>query len=128
MKAAYNQLHRLGYAHSVEVWEGDRLVGGVYGVALGRVFFGESMFSEKTNASKLALLRFSEFLSREGFVLFDCQVASDHLFSLGACTISRGSFEQIIFEACHKDVIEQMQPTWQAANKKLISDDGHLLD
>jgi leucyl/phenylalanyl-tRNA--protein transferase len=92
MRAAYDTLRGLGYAHSVETWHGDRLVGGLYGVALGRVFFGESMFSLERDASKVALTRLVEELRLREFALIDCQVESGHLESLGARTIPRAEF------------------------------------
>ena len=84
MIAAYQQLHVLGYAHSVESWLGDELVGGLYGVCLGRVFFGESMFSRKTDASKIALMQLVDECRSRGIVLIDCQVVSEHLSALAA--------------------------------------------
>jgi leucyl/phenylalanyl-tRNA--protein transferase len=92
MRTAYERLHRLGYAHSVETWLGERLVGGLYGVVLGRVFFGESMFTRERDASKVALAHLVEQLRRRGGELIDCQVASAHLASLGARTIPREAF------------------------------------
>ncbi|CAH0990320.1 Leucyl/phenylalanyl-tRNA--protein transferase [Sinobacterium norvegicum] len=92
MEAAYNHLHQLGHAHSVEVWDKGELVGGLYGIAIGKVFFGESMFSYRSNASKLALHTLVQQLSAWDFTLIDCQVATDHLLSLGAQAISRGEF------------------------------------
>lgn len=128
MQTAYNRLHEAGYAHSAEIWDGDQLVGGLYGVAIGRVFFGESMFSAANNASKFALIRLSRFLRRHGFELFDAQVASEHLFSMGARTISRQAFEEALSQACREPYITDMQTIWHAAKKKLISNDGHILD
>lgn len=128
MRRAYTQLHKAGYAHSVEVWDGSQLVGGLYGVAIGRAFFGESMFSGATNASKFAVIRFAKFLQRYGFVLFDAQVASDHLFTLGARCVPRQDFEKLLSQACQQPWVKDMQTIWHAANKKLISDDGHILD
>jgi leucyl/phenylalanyl-tRNA--protein transferase len=92
MRLAYHRLHRFGYAHSVETWLGARLAGGVYGVALGRVFFGESMFSLERDASKVAMARLVEELLGRGYELIDCQVASAHLASLGARTVPRTAF------------------------------------
>ncbi len=92
MQRAYCELHELGLAHSVEVWEGADLVGGLYGVALGRVFFGESMFSRRANCSKIALVYLARHLQRWDFELIDCQVNSEHLLSLGASPISRELF------------------------------------
>lgn len=85
----YNALHAKGHAHSYELWEGETLVGGVYGVTLGTAFFGESMFSRRTNASKMALAGLVDHLNRAGFTLFDTQFLTDHLASLGAIEISR---------------------------------------
>ena len=92
MHAAYCELHRLGHAHSVEVWKDYRLVGGLYGLELGRIFFGESMFSVETDASKVALYWQVAALRERNIELIDCQVASDHLFSLGARLIPRAEF------------------------------------
>jgi leucyl/phenylalanyl-tRNA---protein transferase len=92
MQAAYLELHRLGHAHSVEVWEGDELVGGLYGLRLGRIYFGESMFSAATDASKVALHWLVQSGLDAGLELVDCQVASSHLYTLGARTIPRAEF------------------------------------
>ncbi len=94
MRQAYARLHDLGYAHSVEVWNGDQLVGGIYGVAMGKVFFGESMFSRAANASKVALVHLVKQLESWGYELIDCQVASRHLASLGAREIPRHLFQR----------------------------------
>ena len=93
MKAAYLELHRLGYAHSVEVMDNDRLIGGLYGVKLGKIFFGESMFSMTSNASKVALKALCELGARGGLNLIDCQMPNEHLASLGMTVISRENFE-----------------------------------
>ena len=95
---AYCELHRLGYAHSIEVWKEGQLVGGLYGLALGRVFFGESMFSRADNASKVAFAHLARQLVQWGFGLIDCQVANPHLSSLGAQEIAREDFEQILVD------------------------------
>jgi leucyl/phenylalanyl-tRNA--protein transferase len=92
MLAAYQALHELGFAHSVEVRDGERLVGGIYGVAIGRMFYGESMFSAVTNGSKVALLALCRGLREWEFPLLDAQVASDHLFTLGARQMPRAAF------------------------------------
>ena len=92
MMTAYARLAQLGYAHSVEAWEDTELVGGLYGVALGRVFYGESMFSRRSNASKVALAHLARQLDRWNFVLIDCQMATGHLASLGAREIARDDF------------------------------------
>ncbi|MCB1688889.1 MAG: leucyl/phenylalanyl-tRNA--protein transferase [Halioglobus sp.] len=95
MLAAYGRLHTMGYAHSVEVSDDKgALVGGLYGVALGRVFFGESMFSRRTDASKVALVALVDIVQRGGIQMIDCQVENGHLNSLGAQTINRLDFEQ----------------------------------
>lgn len=88
------RMHRLGYAHSVEIWDNEALVGGIYGLAIGRVFFGESMFSGKTNGSKFAIYHLCQHLRQHEFALIDCQVSSPHLETLGCEEISRAAFEQ----------------------------------
>jgi len=92
MQAAYLALHRLGHAHSFETWQGERLVGGLYGVAIGRMFYGESMFSTATDASKVALAGLVEELRARGFPLIDCQQRTPLLASLGAREIPRRQF------------------------------------
>ncbi|USE33764.1 leucyl/phenylalanyl-tRNA--protein transferase [Endozoicomonas sp. SCSIO W0465] len=97
---AYTALNDAGHAHSIEVWQEDSLVGGLYGVALGRIFFAESMFSKKSNTSKIAMAALSEQLSVWQFQLIDCQVYSDHLDSLGAKLISRTRFLDYLERYC----------------------------
>ncbi|WP_447749669.1 leucyl/phenylalanyl-tRNA--protein transferase [Pseudomonas nicosulfuronedens] len=92
MQDAYCQLHRLGVAHSAEAWSGNELVGGLYGLAIGRLFFGESMFSRADNASKVAFVTLMQRLKAAGFVLIDCQMPTQHLHSFGARAISRREF------------------------------------
>lgn len=92
MISAYGRLHALGHAHSVEVWAGDALVGGLYGVAVGRVFFAESMFSRQANASKAALVSLAQALRARDFLLIDCQLPSRHLSTMGAREIPRRDF------------------------------------
>jgi leucyl/phenylalanyl-tRNA--protein transferase len=92
MKDAYVELHRLGHAHSAEVFDGERLVGGIYGVAIGRMFFGESMFSAQSGGSKVALAALAHRLCEWGWPLIDAQVANPHLLSLGAEYMSRPDF------------------------------------
>jgi leucyl/phenylalanyl-tRNA--protein transferase len=92
VEAAYIRLHKLGYAHSAEAWTGDDLVGGCYGIRMGKVFFGESMFSNVSNASKYAFIRYVQQLIAEGVRLIDCQVYAAHLESLGAKMIDRNDF------------------------------------
>jgi len=100
MVAAYEQLHEAGWAHSVEVREGGELVGGLYGIAIGRVFFGESMYSGVDNASKFALLGLAAVMLDNGLELLDCQVVSSHLLTIGAETISRSSFRSQLDKLC----------------------------
>jgi leucyl/phenylalanyl-tRNA---protein transferase len=92
MQAAYITLHELGYAHSVETWADDALVGGLYGLAIGKMFYGESMFSQVTDASKIALAHLVYYLDVQGFGLIDCQMNTPHLTSLGAREIPRRAF------------------------------------
>ena len=92
MVSAYINLHRLGIAHSIEVWRGDVLVGGLYGLSLGNLFFGESMFSKANNMSKVAFICLARGLERWGIPLIDCQVENDHLISLGAQAMPRAEF------------------------------------
>lgn len=93
---AYIDLHNMGYAHSAETWLNGRLVGGLYGIRLGNIFFGESMFSTESNASKFAFIKYIEQLKQEELKLIDCQVYTEHLESLGAEMISRGEFMQLL--------------------------------
>ena len=96
MKKAYLELHRKGYAKSYEVWDGDTLVGGLYGVDLGHIFCGESMFSSASNASKFAFIHLSQELHEKGYRLIDCQLYTKHLESLGAEEIPREVFMQYL--------------------------------
>jgi leucyl/phenylalanyl-tRNA--protein transferase len=100
MARAYGQLHRLGWAHSFETWLDGELVGGLYGVAIGRVFFGESMFARVTDASKVALVRMVRFLEQRDFALIDCQVVSAHIATLGARAIPRREFLDLLRQHC----------------------------
>lgn len=97
--ALYRTLHQQGHAHSLELWDGADLVGGVYGVALGGAFFGESMFSRRTDASKMALAYLVDHLRRGGFTLFDTQFLTPHLQSLGGVEISRNAYRQRLRQA-----------------------------
>lgn len=99
MFEAYRRLHEEGLAHSVEVWSGGDLAGGLYGVSLGKCFFGESMFTRVSNASKAGFIALTRTLQRLGFALIDCQVYTDHLLSLGAEMIPRTRFLDILKEA-----------------------------
>jgi leucyl/phenylalanyl-tRNA--protein transferase len=99
MVAAYTRLHEMGFAHSVESWEDGSLAGGLYGILLGRVFFGESMFSRSTDASKVALVKLVERVKTLGVRVIDCQQATRHLASLGAREIPRREFTQLLAES-----------------------------
>ena len=99
IREAYVQLHRMDHAHSVEAWRNDRLVGGLYGVSLGRAFFGESMFSRETDASKVCLVHLVERLKERGFVLLDTQFTTEHLKRFGALDVPRGRYETMLAEA-----------------------------
>ena len=105
MIQAYNRLHENGYAHSIEVWASNKLVGGLYGVACGQVFFGESMFSIESNTSKLALIKLVEVLQKKNFKLIDCQQQTSHLESMGATLIDRQHFSKLLITYCNSDNI-----------------------
>jgi leucyl/phenylalanyl-tRNA--protein transferase len=96
IKKAYTAMHHAGFAHSAEAWQQDQLVGGLYGIRLGKIFFGESMFSKVSNSSKYVFIRYVEQLANEGVELIDCQVYTPHLESLGARMISRKLFLELI--------------------------------
>jgi leucyl/phenylalanyl-tRNA---protein transferase len=96
VQQAYTHLHSLGYAHSAEAWMDGELVGGLYGIRMGNIFFGESMFSKKSNASKFAFINYVQQLKKEGVVLIDCQVHTEHLESLGAVMIRREKFLELL--------------------------------
>jgi len=114
MKDAYLNLYQHGIAHSVEVWREDELIGGLYGVSLGTAFFGESMFSRKTDASKIALVYLVRQLRQWNFGFIDCQVYSKHLGSLGAEQINRQSFISLLGENCSgESVLNIRQHPWQ---------------
>lgn len=99
----FRELHAQGHAHSVEVWEGEVLAGGVYGSVLGAAFFGESMFSRRTDASKVALFHLNGRLEAGGFALFDTQLLTPHLASLGAVEVSRGTYHRMLAEALRRE-------------------------
>jgi leucyl/phenylalanyl-tRNA--protein transferase len=98
VEKAYNILHQLGIVHSAEAWKGGTLVGGLYGIKMGKLFFGESMFSNQSNASKFAFISYVKQLEAEGIVLIDCQVYTEHLESLGAEMIDRDLFKQLLYK------------------------------
>lgn len=100
MDAAYRQLHTMGWAHSIEVWQDDELCGGLYGLAIGKAFFGESMFSACPNMSKLAMLFLAHRMSAGDIAVLDCQVVSAHLLSLGARTQPRAEFRELLDRVC----------------------------
>lgn len=112
MARAYSRLHGLGYAHSFESWSGDTLVGGLYGVAIGRVFFGESMFTRRSDASKVAFARAVRFLAAHGFELIDCQVATAHTSRFGAVPMPRDEFVGVLRDHC---VAQAPDFCWQSA-------------
>jgi leucyl/phenylalanyl-tRNA--protein transferase len=99
IRELYGALHRLGHAHSVEAWEGDELVGGLYGVSLGSAFFGESMFSRRTNASKICLVALVERLRERGFTLLDTQFTTEHLKTFGAVDIPKAAYAVLLEKA-----------------------------
>jgi leucyl/phenylalanyl-tRNA--protein transferase len=104
MITAFNEMHHHGHAHSVEVWLGDDLAGGVYGVTVGGLFAGESMFSRVRDASKVALVHLVERLRRRGFVLFDVQILNHHTASLGAVEVRRRVYLDRLGDAVRRDV------------------------
>lgn len=110
MIKAYTQLHQQGHAHSVECWDDGNLVGGLYGVAIGRIFFGESMFSTARDSSKIALVTLCQQLKNWGVPLIDCQLYSDHLASMGAIEMDRQDFIDTLNQFCRLDPIEA---SWQ---------------
>ncbi|MFU8896280.1 MAG: leucyl/phenylalanyl-tRNA--protein transferase [Gammaproteobacteria bacterium] len=121
MMAAYAQLHALGHAHSVEIWSGDTLAGGLYGVALGRVFFAESMFSRRPNASKAAMVLLVRELRRRQFVVMDCQLPSKHLSSMGAREIPRQEFLALL--AAGVDTALESAGDWCRERRPILPDD-----
>jgi leucyl/phenylalanyl-tRNA--protein transferase len=100
MKCAYQALHEEGWAHSIEIWEEDMLTGGLYGLCIGRVFFGESMFSLRPNTSKMAMLGLATHMRSAGLELIDCQVVSPHLVTMGAKMMPRSEFSAFLNQAC----------------------------
>ena len=119
---AFSGLHRDGWAHSLEVWLDRRLVGGIYGLAIDRAFFGESMFSQAPDASKIAMLVLCRTLARHGFELFDCQLVSPHLLSLGAASMPRTEFRALLRTACARRVRFTAAPRQPVVARELIAD------
>ena len=111
MIVAYEQLHADCWAHSIEIWHGDELSGGLYGLCIGNVFFGESMFSIRPNTSKMAMLGLTNHMLSDGLELIDCQVVSPHLLAIGACVIPRQEFTQILKRACNPPTANRNWPT-----------------
>jgi leucyl/phenylalanyl-tRNA--protein transferase len=101
MIEAYIRMHKAGYAHSVEAWDGDELAGGLYGVIIGKAFFGESMFAKKSDASKVAFATYATMLAEKGFELIDCQVTTAHMKRFGAREISRTEFMKHLENSLH---------------------------
>jgi leucyl/phenylalanyl-tRNA--protein transferase len=116
MMDAYSELHYQGHAHSVEVWRDDELIGGAYGVAMGAVFCGESMFSHATDASKIALVYLCKHLINMGFKLLDCQLETDHLVSMGAKLLARNEFLTQLYR--HRD----QKIMWQNPDSTSLND------
>lgn len=114
MKTAYTQLHTAGFAHSVEVWMEQKLVAGIYGVAVGRAFFGESMFHTVSNTSKIALIALCQILDKIGYKILDCQVDSPHLRSMGAEIMPRAEFCEFLKELT-TDTTNQT-PVWHSVD------------
>lgn len=106
IKKSYISLHELGLAHSVEVMMNGELVGGLYGVSIGGIFFGESMFSKRSNTSKIAFIHLSRILEERGFLAIDCQVMNAHLASLGAINVPRKDFLSLLTEALEKPTLK----------------------
>lgn len=104
MRAAYYHLHKRGHAHSLEVWLDGELAGGIYGVAIGAVFFGESMFSAVSDGSKMAIAALAKWLAANDFAVIDGQMRSSHLSSLGCTEIPRREFAQLLNEHCPREI------------------------
>jgi leucyl/phenylalanyl-tRNA--protein transferase len=121
MIAAYERLHREGWAHSVEVWQDDSLIGGLYGLAIGSAFFGESMFSGADGASKIALLTLSQMMDTDKLGILDCQLVSSHLLSLGATIIPRDQFGTILDTLCNPVIRFENWPTAPISVPELVA-------
>lgn len=114
IRAGYGAMHRAGAAHSVEVWDDERLIGGLYGVSMGRMFYGESMFAREPDASKIALVALAELLKAQDFPVIDCQQSTRHLASLGAREVPRAAF----LERVHA-LVRRPGPDWRAMSIEL---------
>ena len=117
MADAYSQLHQQGWAHSIEIWQENRLAGGLYGLAIGRAFFGESMFSRQTNASKAAMLALCQQMVLNDFEILDCQVESPHLVSLGASLMPRKKFAAVLRQSCKSN---SQFLDWPAGRRQML--------
>ena len=124
MRDAYCGLHENGWAHSIEVWNGDSLIGGLYGLAIDRVFFGESMFSAESNASKAAMAALCHTLDAHQFALLDCQVESPHLLSMGAERIARSEFLSILSSSCRRGTPFSEWPQSRMASAEFLKSEG----
>ena len=119
MKSAYIDLFKAGYAMSVETYLNEELVGGLYGVKIGKCFFGESMFSKVNNSSKIALITLAEKLKEENFAFIDCQVHTDHLESMGAKFVEWDEFKRMLNDYCSIFPYVDTQSVWRVINMKL---------
>ncbi|MDH3619380.1 MAG: leucyl/phenylalanyl-tRNA--protein transferase [Gammaproteobacteria bacterium] len=117
---AYERLHQDGWAHSVEVWQDEELIGGLYGLIIGRAVFGESMFSKHSNASKIALMTLDRMLADGSLGVIDCQVQSSHLLSLGASVIPRADFTAMLDDLCDPKVAFENWPTGPIKASELV--------
>ncbi len=125
MIEAYSSLHARGWAHSVEVWRDDELIGGLYGLVIGKAFFGESMFSQASNASKIAMWGLCDLLVQQEFKILDCQVVSPHLTSLGATLMPRAEFGALLKRACDPATKFSNWPENRLPVANLLGSDGH---
>ena len=119
---AYIELHKIGYAHSIECWIDNEIVGGLYGIALGGAFFGESMFSQQSNASKIALVHLVAILKDRGFILLDTQFTSDHLETMGVIEISRKNYLKQLKNALAKSPVFYQKYTNHQMLETLLSE------
>lgn len=119
MGAAYTHLHEAGWAHSIEVWDGDELIGGLYGIALGKVFFGESMFSRRPNASKIALVYLCQQLQQWDYQLIDCQIHNPHLQSMGAEYLDRAEFSVLLSQHTQAQSPSSWRDSWHTSSEKV---------
>ncbi len=117
MKAAYQLLHKADFARSIEIWEHDELIGGIYGLCIDRVFFGESMFSRATDASKAAIVALCHEMHATGMPLLDCQVHSSHLATLGAKSMARSEFSALLRQIC---ALERPSPAFSADKREVL--------